>query len=261
MKRVKNIFLFLLFIILFGAVNAEGVDRYVDGRWGRDFTAIGTPNDCTNLGYAACRTIQHAIGQSGFKDHIKVQHGTYNENIAISPTVMGTSWIALNISGGWGGNFTQQNSNWTTTINGSQNGRVIFVDSNSYMHLMIHYFTLTGGNEDRGGAVYVRSQGSGPVYSEVFLVGNKIKDNRARYDGGAIYGINYFSESTLALHLYDNIITNNSCSGSGSYSYGGAISTRCYDGQLTLDVRDNEISDNIASGSGGGGVIRPCLCR
>ena len=80
---------------------------------------------------------------------------------------------------------------------------MVFVDANSYMDLSITFFTLTGGNEDRGGAVYVGSQGPGPVYSQVLLVGNKIKDNRARYDGGAIYGINYFSESTLALHLYD----------------------------------------------------------
>jgi parallel beta-helix repeat protein/predicted outer membrane repeat protein len=258
MKRVSNILLFLFLIILSGTVNAEGgVDRYV-ATYGRDFTITGVPNDCTNLRYAPCRTIQHAIGQSGWQDHIKVQHGTYNENISINPTVIGTSTIHLRISGGWGGDFTQQNPNWTTTINGSQNGHVIFIDSGSYLDISISYFTLTGGNAERGGAVYLRSTGSGPILTQVAMVDNVIKNNRARYDGGAIYAVNYFSDSASLLYLVGNTITNNSCncySSSGPYSKGGAISTRCYDGQLTLQFRDNEISDNIASKEGGGVYI------
>ena len=130
-------FLCLFFILLVGAVSAEGVDRYVDGTWGRDFTVIGSPNDCTNLGYAPCRTIQHAIGQSGYGDHVKVQYGTYAENISINPTIMGTATINLRITGGWGSGFSQQNPSWTTMINGSQNGSVISVDSNSYLQLWI----------------------------------------------------------------------------------------------------------------------------
>jgi hypothetical protein len=102
------------------------------------------------LGYAPCRTIQHAIGQSGFGDHIKAQSGTYAENISINPTVMGTSTINLLITGGWRSGFSQQNPTWTTTINGSQNGHVISVDSNSNLQLWMQYFTLTGRKAEGG---------------------------------------------------------------------------------------------------------------
>jgi len=165
---------------------------------------------------------------------------------------MGTSTINLLITGGWGSGFSQQNPNWTTTINGSQNGSVISVDSNSYLQLWIQYFTLTGGRAERGGAVYIRSQGAGPVLTELHLVDNVINGNSARYDGGAIYAINYFLNSSLIINLIGNTITNNRCNWYSDIGDGGAISTRCYDGQLTFRARGNEISDNIASTQGGG---------
>ncbi len=53
MNSFKNIFLFLSVVLFLGPLHAEGgVDRYVRPYASTDFTAIGTPNDCTNLAYA-----------------------------------------------------------------------------------------------------------------------------------------------------------------------------------------------------------------
>ncbi len=237
------------------AVSAEAVDRYVATN-GRDFTAIGTPNDCTNIAYAPCRTIQHAINQTAgnWQDRVKVQYGTYYENITIdSQVAYNPSSLHLNISGGWGYGFTEQNINlYITTINGSPSGSVINIDADGvlYFDLTIRGFTLTGGNAERGGAVYVRSK-NGAGATQVMLIGNTITGNSARYDGGAIYAVNYFSNSNLYLSIFYNTITDNSAN-YYSGSIGGAISARNYDGELVLRLRGNRITDNIAYERGGG---------
>ena len=76
-------------------------------------TGSDTSNNCTNSA-SPCRTIQRAISQVGTDEMIKVQTGTYVENIVINRSLDGVTII-----GGWGsGGVGFTNDPSATVING-----------------------------------------------------------------------------------------------------------------------------------------------
>ena len=162
--------------------------------------------------------------------------------------------IDLLISGGWDTGFTQRGSNpQFTLIDGSYSGRVLFVDAdaNSQLAITVSGFTLRRGSDDRGGAMRILSQNGADA--EVEIVNSIIKENRAWYDGGGIYAANYFANSTLSLNIEDSVISDNTCAyGTNTYiSDGGALSTRCHDGTLSVVISNSTFEGNSATQRGG----------
>ena len=115
-----------------------------------------------------------------------------------------------------------------TTLDGAGRGSVISADG--IRGLVIEDITLTGGDADYGGGIYLSEADA--ELSRVTL------DTNDATDGGGIY----MYDSDLLIE--DSTLTDNYAS-----SDGGAIHLY-YDAEVTLI--DSEVSDNYARGDGGG---------
>ena len=160
MKMFKELIGLVLCAVFAFTVNAWAGDRYVS-TLGRDYITVGgSANDCTNLRFAPCRSIQHAIDMADFFDVIKVASGTYSENIVVQDRKIVT------IEGGWDEKFIARfPTPWfSTTISGLNQGSIFKLMAVGFgMGLTIDGFTLIDGNaarqEMRGAAQYRDGRG------------------------------------------------------------------------------------------------------
>ena len=246
-KPAITLILVTIILLLASSVSAQLHDRYVE-RWGQDVTPVGSvlpnvPNDCTDPS-RPCRTINHAISQSGYGDIIKVAAGAlFAQDVVIRPS----SAASVKIEGGWNQDFTQR----PIDINGYHfsylgNGRFDIVAKGIPLDVTISGFKLTGGSAGNGGAISICSSNGGSA--TININNNRIEGNEASGYGGGIYAYNSFS--TLDLSVEKNIIRNNTSGGNG----GGVEVRSSPESTSTLWFTNNIIADNT-SGHWGGGLF------
>jgi uncharacterized repeat protein (TIGR01451 family) len=123
--------------------------------------------DCANS-VSPCATIGYALGQAEDFDTILVAQGTYTESLVITKTVT--------LKGGYDPSDWSRSLERYTTIDGSQNGRVIYVESTLSETTVIDGFTITNGDG-----------GIGILLSSVAIQNSKIVDNdRTGWGSGGI---------------------------------------------------------------------------
>lgn len=239
-------------LALLGAPSHAQQDRYVSTQ-GRDTTSVGIPNDCTNLAFAPCRTIGHALTQSDNFDVIKVATGVYPESIVFG----GGFPRPITIEGGWGSNFVQRIDDPAafTTIRGSGGAPIFDLEAQATILLItIDGFTLENGGGSAGGAIRARSLSeSGRTNGgslELTVTNCRIQNSSAGEGGGiALYSDpNGPGQSTnfLFAELSNNRFRNDSATGRGGALYGRNLSAR-----MVVHLFENEILENTAGEEGG----------
>ncbi|MCF7919612.1 MAG: T9SS type A sorting domain-containing protein [Candidatus Cloacimonetes bacterium] len=191
-------------------------------------------------------TIQEGIDASEDGDEVIVAPGTYVENINFNGKAI--------ILGSWF--YTTQDTSYIsqTIINGNQEGSVVTFISGETSTTVLTGFTITDGNAEDGGGIYVIESGphlenllvidnsgffGGGIYcdGEASLENLEIRDNQAEwYGGGLSCGSN---TNLLNVKIINNISSGN----------GGGID--CF-GTESVIFTDVLITGNSAIGSGGG---------
>jgi hypothetical protein len=128
-------------------------------------SGIDGNNDCTNPAHP-CKTIGHALDQAEDGDVIMVAKGTYTENLIITKTV---TLKGAYEPAGW----SRSLRHYTTTIDGSKNGRVIEMKGTFPNTTVIDGFTITTGD----GGIYIAE-------SNVAIQNTKVVYNRATSSSG-----------------------------------------------------------------------------
>ncbi|NJN92674.1 MAG: hypothetical protein HC875_00620 [Anaerolineales bacterium] len=224
-------------------------DRYVASD-GQD-----TDNNCTQSA-SPCATIKHGVGQTAFRDTVKVAGGVYPEtDININQYI--------NLRGGF------SRSNWTTpdpvvnltTIDAQNSGRALLIEVTPVFQPLLEGFTIRNGTGGGGvgGAIYVKGT-SAPTLTRLIILdssatrgggiyletGNSvlqeitISNTTASGHGGAIYQVG----GTLTLSQ-TRLSNNRATNGGGFYSAGG-----------TSILWNNFIFNNTATTGAGGGVYK-----
>ena len=196
-------------------------------------TGLDAYNNCLDLNYGPCATVQHAVGQALPPDLIKVATGVYTD----LHTFDGNSQVvylteSLTLRGGY---TTSDWEGWDpdlrpTRLDAAGQGRVIVIAA-AGITPTVEGFYLTGGrSEENGGGVYVTA-GALPT-----LRLNTIYSNTAANGGGGLYsgGGNLVLERNT---WYNNAALN----GGGFYLYSGQAA-----------VWNNVVYDNQAEARGGG---------
>jgi hypothetical protein len=229
------------------AVSVQAADRHVSTTGDDRRQATFNQNQCLDL-QDPCKTIQWALGWAFTGDVVKVQTGTFLENIDVKRDL-----VNVTIEGGWGadGSYTPDPS--ATIIDGGNSSSTISLAlTDQALDLSIRNFRVIGGNAERGGGIYVRSPDSGEAALTVYNV--EFDGNRARYDGGAIYLVSAVDHDHFTLTLGGNTFTNNTCwgtTGTDPYGHGGALSVINYSHNLSLYLYDNIFDSNHSSADGG----------
>jgi len=171
-------------------------------------------------------TIQSAIDIAIEADTVLVQPGTYYENI---------NYNGMNITIGSLFLMTQDSAYIASTIiDGSNDGRVVTINSGENDTAVLSGFTITNGyasgTSDRGGGIFI--YGSSPTLENLIVT-----NNEAVFYGGGIYC--YESSSSLSNSIISNNITSQG---------GGGIVIHSYSNMSLYNVT---ISDNIAYRRGG----------
>lgn len=162
-------------------------------------------------------TIQEAVDSAWAGDYVVVSPGTYFENVDLRHKEV----VLTSVTG----------SPLWTVINGGGEGSVITAGSDGCGNSVIRGFTITGGNADCGGGIFI--DGASPKISRnIFLA------NNARVEGGAIY----CKGGDLEIRN-NNFIRNTSLSGGAVYSE-----------SCTGVICNNIIAFNTASDTLGGGI-------
>ena len=143
-------------------------------------------------------TIQAAINSANYGDTVLVFPGNYLENINYNGncvTVASLYMITNNPD------YVSQ-----TIIDGNQNGSVVTFESGEGSSAILTGFTVTNGNSDEGGGIYLNS--SSPILKNLTIKNN----NTSYYGGGGIYCNSYSIP-----HIENVILIGNS--GYGLYCY------------------------------------------
>jgi len=117
-------------------------------------------NDCLSPS-APCRTIQAAIDKAGDSGMVKIEPGTYTENLIIDTSLV-----------------IEGSRDAPTVINGGARGSVVSIASG--LQVALDRLQITNGDAQQGGGVF---NGGGAV----FILESEIASNRAVADGGAIH--------------------------------------------------------------------------
>jgi hypothetical protein len=181
-------------------------------------------NDCTSPDLP-CKTIQHAVNESGSGDLIELAPGTYTENVTVNQSVTIQ------------GDFIN-----SSTVNGNNSGPVFIIDAldtNSVpLSATLSMLTITNGNGSTAGNIGGGIQNNGGTLT---VVQSTINGNIAGTSSPAGGGIFNGPGSTLTV-INSTISGNQAIGGDG----GGILN------QGTATCVNATINGN--SGSGGGGV-------
>ncbi len=176
-------------------------------------------------------SIQDAIDGSDPGDRIRVAQGIYTENLVITKGII--------LEGGYeASGWTRDIELYEATIDGNRSGSVISVTNASTV--TIDGFTISGGQADNGGGIYV-------VDSTVVITGNKVLSNTAQDFGGGMY-----VENSAVMVTANDVISNSSGmvpDYSWDHGYGGGIAI--LDGS-DFTVTGNYVAENAVFRGGGG---------
>ncbi len=195
-------------------------------------TGLDAYNNCLDLNYGPCATVQRAIWQALPPDLIKVATGIYTD----LHTFGGDNQVVyltetLTLRGGYSVDDweTFDPEGQPTTLNAGGQGRVVVIAA-AGISPTVEGFHLTGGSGESGGGVYIASA----AFPTLRL--NTIYSNTADSGGGIYFGGggNPLLERNT---LYNNLAQN----GGGFYLHSGSST-----------VWNNVVYDNQAGGKGGG---------
>ncbi len=185
-------------------------------------------------------TIQGAINASAAGDTIRVQPGTYVENIDIFTDVVVESVLGPTV----------------TIIDGNQAGSVVMILGNPGTNVVLDGFTITNGtgtdfdpdpflNDFLGGGICC-------IASSPTIRNNIVKENIAWDPAGYGYGYGggIYCEASPAV-IENNVIRNNIAGDipQGSFGYGAGI--WCFESS-DITIHANRIEDNLSGDDGAG---------
>jgi uncharacterized repeat protein (TIGR01451 family) len=224
-----------------------GLDSLVDETLGDPGATDYPDNNCTQPGVAACRTIQHALGQALDGDEIRIAQGVYTDVLAIDhgQTTTQTAYVdqSVVLRGGYAPPAWDQDPpnhiTHTTFLDPQGQGRAIYVTSG--VTVTVDRLVLRDGDAtDLGGGPGGEDAG-GLLYSEdstVTLTANRF------YDGLADLGGGFYSGGG------DLLVQNNLLHDNGAVDQGGAVYV--YSGTAMLE--NNTFFRNTATSGEGGAV-------
>ncbi|NIN66546.1 MAG: hypothetical protein GTO63_18040 [Anaerolineae bacterium] len=193
--------------------------------------ALGTLDVCQGCTY---ETIQEAIDAADPGDRIRVAQGVYTENLVITKSLV--------LEGGYeASGWTRDIELYETMVDGDRSGSAICVTDAATV--TIDGFTITGGQAERGGGIYV-------VDSTALITGNKVFSNTGQDFGGGIYAMG------SGVTIQQNEIVGNNSGIVPTYSlecgYGGGIAIL---GDSVFTAAGNYVGDNRMLRGGGGVYI------
>ena len=176
--------------------------------------------------------IQTALNAASNNAVVLVASGTYNENLIWPEFVIGIDLIS------------EEGSEFTT-IDGGNNGKVIYKNTRNEFGSIIKGFEITNGNADDGGGIWIK--GVGTDLDGLDINGNRANDSFGQ--GGGIYLESYgglISNCRITRNRVGGVMT----------ADGGGLYVNGLDGDLYIE--NSTISSNIANGgnsSNGGGAF------
>ncbi len=218
------------------AMNVLGAPASATDRWVAT-TGSDAANSCTSA-ITPCATIQHAVDQAAYDDAVKINMGTYTENVIIDPAVG-----KLSILGGWScfaGICLRGIDPGLTVIDGDGYSNVLFLHAGSAdFDLTIDMLTMKNGAGGRGGGIYLNVVDGHSL--SALVTHCIIRDSSATLGGGGVYvGGNSGGSATLILD--NNIIFGNT---------NGGVQASSTAGTTVLEINHCTISDNSRMNGGG----------
>ncbi len=169
-------------------------------------------------------TIQGAlagVNSSGIND-VRIETGTYVENVAVSGATVFINGGELHFSGGWDPSFTIQTADPDiTVIDGNAAGRCVGISLSTTVNTIITLsnLTLTGGEDTTGG------------------------------------GLRFSTPGRVQLEVSDSVITNNTSTVTIGSPHGGGVYADVSGQGSSLTIRDTSIDHNLAWFNGSGGAV------
>ncbi len=186
---------------------------------------------------------------AGGSNEIRIQTGTYNENIYQS--ISGNAGT-LNITGGWNSGFTSRNTDYTlTTIDGGSAARVVSINvaGTGFINLTIDGFTLQNGGSNSYGSginLEVRNESQITIHNNRIL--NNVSGTENSIVGGGIYA--YYDDGTDTgdhiLNITDNLIKGNTISSSNGSCSGSGLDIACFQ-DAVFTITGNIIEENTST--------------
>lgn len=197
--------------------------------------------------------IDAAVALTGGSHTIRVQAGTYVENLVIS-----TSTHQLDIRGGWNATFTQQTLDPSITIVDGNGSQVVNVLLFSSAYLILDNFTFTNGAGVRQGAgVYVETQDTSEAFiTNSHIIGNTVVPGAGQPEGGGIFAR---AQNSSIVEIEDNLIAENETMDpdpSGNVRGGGVLLK--IEGNSEMTFSRNVLRDNACVGPVGPGTAASC---
>jgi len=194
---------------------------------------------------AAYATIQAGIDAAltaGGTNTVRVQTGTYNENISsINGLVAGKS---LELSGGWDGAYATQNTDPAVTIIDGSTGQVFNITTSGGTFIM-HYFTITnGGSVAIGAGMNFQADGATTVTLENMIFSNNHATSAVSSVLGG--GLFFIGTATSTLLLQNSVITGNSVNSDTFDVTSGGLYIDCQD-SVQISLLNNQILNNTAT--------------
>ena len=187
---------------------------------------LGGANDCTSPDQP-CKTIQHAVNESGSGDLIELAPGTYTENVTVNQSVTVQ------------GDFIN-----SSIVNGNAAGPVFIIDaldaSSAPLSATLSFLTITNGNGSSAGNKGGGIQNNGATLT---VVQSTINGNTAGTSAPAGGGI--FNNPGSTLTVINSTISGNQATGGD----GGGILN-----QGTATFVNATINGNSANTASGGGI-------
>lgn len=177
-------------------------------------------------------SIQEALDAADANSVILVAAGIYYENLVWPVSVKGIDLIS-------------EEGRDSTTINGENNGRVIYKETRNETGSVIRGFEITNGIADKGGGIYI--DGVGTDLDNLYIHRNKAGDYFG--SGGGVY-LESYAGSITNCRIWGNTIR-------GTFkANGGGLYVNDLDGDLYIE--NSSIVFNSANGgnsSNGGGAF------
>ena len=171
-------------------------------------------------------TIQGALAGivNGGVNELRIEAGTFMENVVIDTSTVVFYEGELHISGGWDPAFATQTADPDlTVIDGNGVDRCLFLGlppTSPNTKVSLANLTLTGGEAMRGGGMYFSASGNLRLEISDCLIDANTAEHTIGPRGGGLYA--NMSGSGNSLWVHDSRIEHNVCTGGSSALGGGA---------------------------------------